>query len=161
MFEMFDRILSLRVGDVMSSDPILIDASASMGRVSLEFSENKLHVAPVVDDAGHCIGIISASDFVRRTELYSRSEQQPHEVFHREEGILLEPCSYDYVTDCMAPCLQTIDKSASMIQAAKIMTGCRLHALPVVEDEKPIGMISNLDIVAALVNAIEEAKQSL
>lgn len=161
MIEMFDRIISLRVGDVMTTNPILIDASSSMGRVSHEFSKKNLHVAPVVDDAGHCVGMISASDFVKRTEIYSQSEQQPHEAVHCEEGILLEPRSYDYVTDCMTPILKSTHKSASMIQAAKIMIDYHLHALPVVEEKKPIGVISNLDIVAALVNAIEEAKQAL
>jgi hypothetical protein len=36
-----------------------------------------------------------------------------------------------------------------------------LHVLPVVEFHKPIGILSNIDVVAALVNAFEEAKQSI
>lgn len=161
MHEMFDRIVTLRVGDVMTADPITVDASSSMSEVSHLFSTRRLHSAPVVDETGTCIGIITASDFVKRTDFYSEADQQPHEIVHQEEGILLEPRSYDYVTDCMTKFVQAVSPATPMIQAAKIMTGARLHILPVIEDHKPVGILSNLDIVAALVNAFEEAKHSL
>ncbi len=161
MYEMFDRIVTLRVGDVMTADPITVDASASITQVCHLFSTHHLHSAPVVDDSGRCVGMITASDFVRRTEIYSESEQQPHEIVHGEEGILIEPRSYDYVSDCMSPCVQTVSPSTPLIQAAKIMTSARLHVLPVIEDHKPVGVLSNLDVVAALVNAFEEAKHTL
>ena len=161
MHEMFDRIVTLRVGDVMTADPITIDASSSIAQVSHLLVANRLHSMPVVDDLGNCIGVISASDFVKRTEIYSESDQQPHEVVHGEEGILIEPRSYDYVSDCMSPCVQTVSPGTPLIQAAKIMTSARLHVLPVVEDHKPVGILSNLDVVAALVNAFDEAKHSM
>lgn len=161
MHEMFDRIVALRVGDVMTAKPITVDSSSSITQVSHLFSTHNLHAAPVVDDSGKCIGVITASDFVRRTEIYSESEQQPHEIVHSEEGILIEPRSYDYVSDCMSPCVQTVSPSTPLIQAAKIMTTAHLHVLPVIEDHKPVGILSNLDIVAALVNAYEEAKHSM
>lgn len=161
MHEMFDRIVSLRVGDVMTADPVTVEPTSSMAEVSRLFMNRQLHSAPVVDDSGKCVGIISASDFVKREDIYSESEQQPHELVHHEEGILLEPRSYDYVSDCMSPCVQTVSRSTSLIQAAKIMTGAHLHVLPVVEDHKPVGILSNLDVVAALVNAFDEAKREL
>lgn len=123
MHEMFDRIVALRVGEVMTADPVTVDSSASMTDVSRLFYKHRLHSAPVVDAAGHCIGIVTASDFVKRAEIYAESDQQPHELVHEEEGILLEPRSFEYVTDCMTQCVQTVDPSASLIHAAKIMTG--------------------------------------
>jgi CBS domain-containing protein len=161
MHEMFDRIVSLRAGEVMTTDPVTVNASSSMAEVSHIFASQKLHSAPVVDDAGKCVGIITASDFVVRLDIYSEAGQQPHEIVHREEGILLEPKSYDYVTDCMTEYVQTISPSTPLIQAAKIMTAAHLHVLPVVENHRPVGILSNLDVVAALVNAFEEAKHSI
>lgn len=161
MHEMFDRIVSLRVGDVMARDPITVSSSSSMSDVAAMFSRLRLHSAPVVDDSGACIGIITASDFVKRCEAYSAADQQSHEVVHGSEGILLEPRSYDYVTECMTRGLQSVSPSTPLIQAAKIMTVARLHVLPVIEDHEPVGIVSNLDVVAALVNSFEEAKHSI
>ena len=67
MHEMFDRILSLQVGDVMASEPITIDLSASMEDVAKIFASHGLHSAPVVDENDKCVGIITASDFVKRS----------------------------------------------------------------------------------------------
>ena len=160
MHEMFDRILSLRTGDVMTGDPVTVNASASMAEVSHLFAASRLHSAPVVDDAGRCVGIITASDFVQRADAYCESDQQPNAVVHGEKGILVEPRSFDYVSDCMTGCVQTISPTTPLIQAAKIMTGAHLHVLPVIDDHRPVGVLSNLDVVAALVNAFDEARQS-
>jgi CBS-domain-containing membrane protein len=161
MHEMFDRIVSLRVCDVMTASPVTVDSSCSMAEVSSLFASRGLHSAPVVDDAGRCVGVITASDFVKRSEVLAQSDQQPHTLCHGEEGILLEPKSYDYVTDCMSPCVQAVAPITPLIRAAKIMTSAHLHTIPVIEDHKPVGILSTLDVVAALVNAFEEAKNSI
>ncbi|MGI9470585.1 MAG: CBS domain-containing protein [Rubripirellula sp.] len=161
MHEMFDRIVSLRVLDVMTSDPITVDASLSMEDVSQLFGEQGIHSAPVVDNSGKCVGIITASDFVKRNRKYSSSDSQPHELSHHEEGILLEPRSYDYVSDCMTDGIQSITPTMPLIAAARIMTDAHIHTLPVIEGHQPVGVLSNLDVVAALVNAFEEARNSI
>ena len=158
MHQMFDRILSLRVSDVMSTEPITIDLSASMDDVSRVFAGHGLHSAPVVDEAGKCVGIITASDFVKRSEVYSSHQGEPHEVVRGEEGLQLESRSYDNVCDCMTQGVQALGPSTPLVKAARVMTEAHLHVLPVIEDHRPVGIISNLDIVAALVNAFDEAK---
>jgi CBS domain-containing protein len=161
MYDMFDRILSLRVGDVMATDPVTIDLSASMEDVSRVFAGQGLHSAPVIDEAGHCVGIITASDFVKRCHIFSAGEGQPHEVVESGEGILMEPRSYDNVSDCMTQGVQGIMPSTPLIKAARIMTQAHIHVLPVIEEHRPVGIVSNLDVVAALVNAFDEAKSNL
>lgn len=161
MHEMFDRILSLRVADVMTSDPVTVDLSASMEDVSRLFETNGIHSAPVVDESGKCVGIITASDFVKRNRMYAAGDCQPHELSHHEEGILLEPRSYDYVSECMTDGIQSITPSTSLIAAARIMTNAHIHTLPVIDGHHAVGIVSNLDVVAALVNAFEEARNSI
>ena len=161
MHEMFDRILSLRVSDVMTPKPLTVSASASMDEVSRMFASHHLHWAPVVDESSRCVGVIAASDFVKRSEIYSDSDGEPHEIVNREDGIQLEPRSYDYVSDCMTQGVQAVQPSTSLVAAARIMTTAHLHVLPVIEDDRPVGILSNLDVVAVLVNAFEEARNGI
>lgn len=158
MHHMFDRILSLRVSDVMTAGAVTVNESASMIDVARLFAEKRLHCAPVVDDNDRCIGIITASDFVKRCELLADSNGEPHEVVNREDGIQLEPRSFDYVSECMSQGVQSVNPSTPLIKAARVMNDAHLHVLPVVEDNRAVGVVSNLDVVAALVNAFEEAR---
>ncbi len=161
MHEMFDRILSLTVGDVMTTEPVTVNASASMAEVSHLFARHALHSAPVVDDTGKCVGMITATDFVKRNDKYCQSEGQPHELVEHSNGILAEPRSYDYVSDCMTREFQSILPEAPLITAARAMTDAHLHVMPVLEQDKPVGIVSNLDVVAALVNAFDEARNEM
>jgi CBS domain-containing membrane protein len=158
MYQMFDRILTLRVSDVMSPGAVTVNASASMEDVARLFAKRNLHCAPVVDDNDRCIGIIAASDFVRRCDLLSASDGEPHQMVDREDGIQLEPRSYDYVSECMSQGVQSVAPSTPLVAAARVMTDAHLHVLPVVEDNRAVGVLSNLDVVAAMVNAFEEAR---
>lgn len=56
---------SLTAVDLMSRDPITIDAGASMRDASKQLAQFDLHGAPVVDEAGRCIGMLSVSDIAR------------------------------------------------------------------------------------------------
>lgn len=161
MHEMFDRILSLRISNVMTADPLTVELSDSMTAVSQLFAKHNLHAAPVNNELGQCVGIISTSDFVKRCESLSDADADEHRVFQDEEGIRVEPRSYDRVAECMSQGVQCVSRSTPLITAAKIMTQSHIHVLPVVESHQAVGVVSNLDVVAALVNAFEEAKNSL
>jgi CBS domain-containing protein len=161
MHEMFDRIVSLRVSDVMSRAPLTVDVSAGMSEVSEFLSTNNIHAAPVVDAQGQCVGIITATDFVKRSEVYSHHGDAARQMLHDNEGLRVEPKSYELVSDCMTSGIQSISPDMPLIAAARVMVDAHLHVLPVIEHHRPVGMLSNLDVVAALVNAFEEAKRTI
>ncbi len=161
MHEMFDRIVTLRVSDVMSRDPLTVEANCSMNEVSRLFSEQGIHSAPVVDEQSQCVGIITASDFVKRADQYAHYETSTQQVIHDEDGLHMEPKSYEFVSDCMTSGTQAISPDMPLIAAARVMVDAHLHVLPVIEHHLPVGMLSNLDVVAALVNAFDEAKRTL
>lgn len=54
----------LTARDVMKKDVITIPARASLREAALILEEEDIHGAPVVDAAGHVVGIVSRSDLV-------------------------------------------------------------------------------------------------
>jgi CBS-domain-containing membrane protein len=57
----------------------------------------------------------------------------------------------------MSPSVRSIDADATLIDAARAMCGKHVHRLPVLDARgKVVGLISSLDLVAAVVHAIEE-----
>lgn len=58
------RTSGIRVGEVMSSPPVTIDAGATIVEAARRMHEERLHRLVAVDDHGRPAGVISAMDFV-------------------------------------------------------------------------------------------------
>ena len=60
-----ERLLSLKVGDVMTERIVTLCGSSTMSEAAQTLNRHQVSGAPVVDKMGHCIGILSGSDFIR------------------------------------------------------------------------------------------------
>ena len=158
MPHIIDRLSVLRVADVMAKDVVTVSEDQTMPEAAQVLHDNEVSSAPVVNDRGHCVGVITATDFVSRERDYSSREEggrleegqgdQPHRIFSAAE---------DFVSCHMSPAVQTIDPGASLLKASRIMCAQHIHRLLVIdEDSHAVGIVSTMDIVAALVNVVDE-----
>ena len=68
----------------------------------------------------------------------------------------------DKVRSHMTTAVQSIAPAATMLAAANVMTAQHVHRLIVLDAQgRPIGVISTMDIVAALLNAMEEMQMNI
>lgn len=58
------RERGVRVGEVMSTPPVTIDANATLQDAAIRMHTQHIHRLVAVDDRGHPTGVISAMDFV-------------------------------------------------------------------------------------------------
>lgn len=158
-----ERLLSLRVRDVMHSDVITVESSATMGQAAAKLSKYEITGAPVVNDAGKCVGVLSASDFALRAAerpVPSKSFELGFEtIMVKKTAAAIDAASVDsdLVADHMSPVVQTISQDAPIMNAARVLTGEHIHRLVIVDDGKrPTGVLTALDLVACLVGVIEE-----
>ena len=54
----------LRVGELMSSPAITVPMTASLGEAARLMRDRRVHRLVALDDVGHPVGVLSASDFV-------------------------------------------------------------------------------------------------
>jgi len=138
-----ERLQSLRVADVMTRSVVPIAADMQLTKVAQIFRAHEISAAPVVDAQGACVGVLSATDFLKHLA---------------ESSTGLENVQ---AQDHMTPAVQSIAPEASIILAARIMCVDHLHRLFVLDFRgKPVGVISSMDIVAALTNAMDEMHRS-
>jgi CBS domain-containing protein len=133
-----------------------------MAGAARAFAKSDISSAPVIDEQGRCVGMLSAADFIKR-DCPQCSEMERHELTKRgqeDDCITIEPTS-DMVSSYMSTAIQSVAADESLLQAARAMSAEHIHHLPVLEDERPIGVISTMDILAALINAVEEAEAQL
>lgn len=152
------RLVALRVADVMTKNVVTVSIEQSFAEVATTFDEHEITAAPVVDQKGACVGMISACDFMfRASRKADPSQAEPTD--NPADANLDESQS---VGKLMSRSVQTADGGASLVAAARMMCTAHLHHLPVVDENGcPIGILSTLDVVAAMVNSVDEVKEDM
>ena len=148
----------VQVGDAIRPMKLTISPMQKLDEVARLFQENGIDAAPVVDETGKCVGILTNCDLVRfQAELPEVSSHidggMTFETERRESDGSVEIVShpFDEVQRHMTRCLQTIDQSSTLRLASKIMREQSIHHLIVLDDDqRPIGILSSLDILSKL-----------
>ena len=158
-----ERLISLRVRDVMNSDVVTVEDRMTLAQAAELFERYDVTGAPVVNKTGQCVGVLSVSDFARHEKERANSAESfgfgIEQLVVKKTGstLQLETCRDDYVADHMSPFVQTIHIDAPIMNAARVLVGEHIHRLVIVdEDLKPIGILSSLDLVATMIAAVEE-----
>lgn len=159
-----ERLLSLRIEDVMNTQVVQISSTATMREAAAIFDQFDVTGAPVVDESGRCVGILSATDFAMRELTRTGPEDQlsfglTYSVVPQPEGgpVQIESVPEDRVSHHMSPVVRTIEARTPILQAARVMCQEHIHRLVVLDQrQRAIGIVSSLDLVAAMVAAVEE-----
>jgi sulfide:quinone oxidoreductase len=109
------------VADVMSTDPLVVAPEDTLGEVAEKMRARDLGSA-LVGDYGRLIGILTSRDLLRAFA----GRVHPSEARVRE-WMTAEPV--------------TVSAATSIEAAVTLMTEYGFHHLPVVEDERPVGML--------------------
>ena len=139
-----ERLLSLRAADVMQRNVMTVLADSTMKDAAKQLLKNHVSGVPVIDRLAECVGILSAVDFVRRDSQLTRCGDQ-------------NANTQDLVRTYMSSSVWSINSEATLIDAARLMCEKHVHRLPILDrSRRTVGFISALDVVAAMVHAVEE-----
>jgi len=137
------------VRDVMTKDPISIEPDALVGTAIDVMVERKVRHLPVVDEKGAVVGIITDRD-LRSAALAPALEQYLSKAAQRRlrgVGATLENLR---VKDAMTRSPVTTKSDVPVTQAAALMLEAHIGSLPVVDDGKLVGIVTDRDAVKAL-----------
>jgi len=155
-----ERISHLSVADVMTPRVICVPGNSTMAEAADLLCEYRISGAPVIDEQGKCIGVLSGTDFIHsKAEELDCSDRVKHLLTtHDPSGLFyIEHVQHDLVRQHMSPAVQTIDHSATLLRAAKCMSQEHLHRLIVLDEHSvPVGILTSIDLVTTLVKALEE-----
>lgn len=105
---------------------------------ALKIMDEKNIGALIVARGGTLLGILSERDYARKLVLRGKSTNDSR------------------VQDLMTPVVVTVTPDQSMDRCMELMTSKRVRHLPVVENEKLIGLISIGDVVKAVISEKED-----
>jgi CBS domain-containing protein len=154
-------LLSLIAADVMSKRLVTVPEAMSLAGAARLLSGAAVSGAPVVDAEGRCIGVLSAHDFVSWAEKGEGSAKQLQQrcdcAYSAWQILETETLPRDSVARYMTADPVTTAPSTPIDEIARMMVNAHIHRVVVVdENERPIGIVSSTDILAAVAYAREK-----
>jgi len=153
--------MALTARDIMETQVITLSPSDPLSNVHRLFCDEEIHGAPVVDDDGRVLGIITSMDLLRAAS-DERDSARGDPTYFRElfelsgpdlqeapEGFLdrlRERVTAEFMTEDVA-CVGT---DATVPEIARALRRNRIHRVLVVEDEILQGIITTFDLVGLL-----------
>jgi len=113
---------------------------------------------PVVDDAGHPVGVVSKTDLLRYVhdhgvEVSERTDDEADVLAQLGGGFHAVDVDGATVRDMMMPIVFAVSSDTPIGKAAALMAGETIHRLPVIDGDGAVcGILSALDIVRWLAN---------
>jgi CBS domain-containing protein len=142
------RLSGKTAAELMTPDPVAIRDTATIDEAVAFLVDRGFSAAPVIDNAGRPIGVLSRTDFVVR----EREMIVPHAYYHEAE--LIEPTprtgkgDATIARDLMTPAVFSVAPEATADEVAEQMVAMNVHRLFVVDRDGILtGVISVLDLL--------------
>jgi acetoin utilization protein AcuB len=128
---------TMTVGDVMTRQPAVAALDTPVREAAALMQNKVVGHLPVVDDAGHVLGIVTDRDLRHAAFVPALAEQvgwEPHRV------------KAPRVRDVMSWSAVTTREDAPLVQAALLMFQRRIGSLPVVSEGRLVGIVTERDV---------------
>ena len=150
--------MPLTVADIMDTDTPTVNPDDTVEHVLRVMNDTELTGVPVVTAGGRCVGIITEADLIMTGE--NADLHLPHyfELFggfvflerlgHFEER--LRKATAALARDLMTEDPVTIEPSATVHEAARVISRSKHNRLPVIEHGRLVGVVTRVDVLEAL-----------
>jgi acetoin utilization protein AcuB len=122
-----------------------VSPNTTLDKVYDIFEKNNIHHLPVVDGE-KLVGMISKIDVYKITHCINLFRSKSNEAYN--EKLLRSLLSEEIMTKDVV----VLSPSDTAAQAAMLFSQNKFHALPVVDDEKLVGIVSTLDLIELAFN---------
>lgn len=129
------------IEDIMTSRLYTLKASNTIQQANDLMKAQAIRHVPIVNDFGRLLGLVTQRDIMAATS--------PLGIRNVEEL----SATLTYVMNRQ---LITIRRDASLVHAAKVLKDNRIGCLPVLEEERLVGIITDSDYVAIAVHLLEQ-----
>ena len=133
---------------IMTTDLITISQSATLDQARGLMTQHRIRHLPVVNEAGELVGLLTQTDILAATDSMLRDSQ------NRIRAAEIP------IADVMVTSVATVDQSADIRQAALFLEKHRIGCLPVLDDRKLVGIVTDTDFVGIAINLLEQLEEN-
>lgn len=147
----------LTAADVMTRDVITVKKETTIRELAELFSQHRISSAPVVDDNGVMIGIVTETDLIEQDKslhiptvvsifdwiIYLESDKK----FEKELKKMTGQCVGDIFTDKVVQ----VSPSTPVSDVADLISSKKINSIPVVDGDKLVGIVARIDLIRTMI----------
>lgn len=126
------------VSKIMTTNLVKLNSTDGLDKAELLFKENNIRHIPVVS-GNKLIGILSYTDLLR-ISFADAVDEDENEV----DTVVYNMFS---ITQVMAKNITSVNSHTTIKEVAEILSKRDFHALPVVDDNKLVGIVTTTDLI--------------
>jgi CBS domain-containing protein len=146
----------MKARDVMNSAVVAVKPDTPISDVAKTLRDHRISAVPVVNEAGSPLGVVSEGDLIGRDEA-EREARLDWWLTLLAEGEALNPeflasvrSSERRARDVMTAPVVTVGEEVEIDEVARLLTAHRIKRVPVLRDDRIVGIVSRADLVGAL-----------
>ena len=142
--------------DIMTRNVVTVKKDQPISDLSKLFIENHFNGVPVLDDAGKVIGVVTQSNLIEQNKnlhiptvialfdavLFLESEKKFESDVKKLTGSKIEDIYHKNPI--------TVSPDTDLSEITTLMAEKDVHTLPVLEDDKLVGIIGKKDVIRAM-----------
>lgn len=146
----------MKAKDFMTPNPLTVQPEMAVNELARFFIDNQISGAPVVDNAGKLVGIVTESDLIEQ----NKNLHIPTVITLFEAVIYLENPRHmeEEIREMMASTVAnlakkeivTVTEETEIHEIATLMSEKHTHLIPVVHQQTLVGIIGKADMIRAL-----------
>ena len=147
----------LTAGDVMTRDVITVKKETTIRELAELFARHRISSAPVVDDNGEMIGIVTETDLIEQDKnlhiptvislfdwvIYLESDKKFEKALKKMTGQSVgEIYSEEFVK---------VTPTTPVSDVADILSSRKMNAIPVLDGNKIVGIVARIDLIRTMI----------
>jgi CBS-domain-containing membrane protein len=147
----------LTAGDVMTREVITVKRETTIRDLAELFARHRISSAPVVDDSGAMIGIVTETDLVEQDKslhiptvislfdwvIYLESDKK----FEKE----LKKMTGQTVGDIYTEDVVQVSPSTPVSDVANLISSRKVNAIPVLDGNRLVGIVARIDLIRTMI----------
>lgn len=143
---------------MMSRNVVSLSRAMTLGEAMKTFAEEGITGAPVTDDEGKVVGVLSISDIAAQAVGKGRKRTKRRPLFYTVSGYeggyefefdelpedILESTRVDRA---MTREVISVSPDASLVEVATLMAKEKIHRVVVTDRDRLVGLVSSMDII--------------
>lgn len=144
----------MHVERIMTPNPVAVAPHDSLRWAIHLMKKGSLRRLPVIEE-GQLVGIVTDQDICLATDSPFLLGDHPLHNCLREKWYDEWPLDNIKVEACMTPDPITVTSDTSVAEAARLMRDQKIGGLPVMQDEKLVGIVTRTDVLNCFIELLE------